>query len=129
MSKFIILILDEVQSASTGVLAGSIGGVILFVVAILGAIFARRESSKEDSYESNSLTPEEVGLLQQKIDYSKLVNQNRVQNNKLKNYQQNNYNLRIDPDNRSVKLKSKPLSSRDHHVTIHNDLGKSGTEI
>jgi hypothetical protein len=111
------------------VLAGSIGGVILFVVAILGAIFARRESSKEDSYESNSLTPEEVGLLQQKIDYSKLVNQNRVQNNKLKNYQQNNYNLRIDPDNRSVKLKSKPLSSRDHHVTIHNDLGKSGTEI
>ena len=109
-------------------LAGSIGGVILFVVAIFIAIFARRQSSKEDSYESNSLTPEEVGLLQQKIDYSKLVNQNRVQNNKLKNYQQNNYNLRI-PDNRSVIVKSKPLSSRDHHVTIHNDLGKSGTEI
>jgi hypothetical protein len=111
------------------VLAGSIGGVILFVVAIFSAIFARRESSKEDSYEPNSLTPEEVGLLQQKIDYSKLVNQNRVQNNKLKNYQQNNYNLRINPDNRSVNLKSKPLSSRDHHVTIHNDLGKSGTDI
>ena len=110
-------------------LAGSIGGVILFVVAILAAIFARRESSKDDIYESNSLTPEEVGLLQQKIDYSKLVNQNRIQNNKLKNIQhvnQNNFNLRIS-DNRSVK--SKPLSSRDHHVTIHNDLGKSGTEI
>ena len=111
-------------------LAGSIGGVIVFVVAILGAIFARRESIKDDNYESNSLTPEEVGLLQQKIDYTKLVNQNRVPNNKLKNFQQvnqNNFNLGRVPDNRSIKRKA--LSSRDHHVTIHNDLGKSGTEI
>ena len=98
----------------------------MFVVAICAFIFARR-GAKEETFHENSLTPEEVGLLQQKIDYSKLVNQNRVPNNKLKNHVNQNA---VSRTQNIVSVKSSNvLSSRDHHVTIHNDLGKSGTEI
>ncbi|CAG5094102.1 Oidioi.mRNA.OKI2018_I69.XSR.g13247.t3.cds [Oikopleura dioica] len=130
-----ILNIDEpVHSASAGIVAGSIGGLVLFVVAMGAFIFARRGSPSESAYDENSLTPEEVGLLQQKIDYSKLVNQNRVPNNKLKNHLNNMNGLQQQRSQNfvSVKPSRNILSSRDHHVTIHNDLGgasKSGTEI
>ena len=96
----------------------------------------RRSSSKHEIDQKTKYYSEEEALIAKKLNVGVTptynINRNEVPNNKLKNH----YNLINNIDRRenqvliqNNKLYKKPTIPDNPHVTIHNNLKSTGTEI
>ena len=140
-----VLFLEPSTVSVSAIVCGSVGTAILLLAALILIVRSRCGGGKESESEREKYYAEEEALIARKKGVSAQsynISSNRLPNNKLKNYnnihnsdRRNSQVLIVNPIVNPISHPMshpklyKPTVPDNPHVTIHNNLKSSGTEI